>query len=82
MHTCFHPELQPGVLELTEEEALHVVRVLRMREGDAVRLMDGLGGVAIGELVRVGKRQASVHVDKVSRLKAVSYTHLRAHETR
>ena len=68
MHTCFHPDLQPGVLELTEDEALHVVRVLRMREGDAVRLMDGLGGVAIGELVRVGKRQASVHVGKVSRL--------------
>ena len=68
MHTCFHSDLQPGILELTEEEALHVVRVLRMREGDAVRLMDGLGGVAIGELVRVGKRQASVHVDKVSRL--------------
>ena len=67
MHTCFHPNLSPGVLELTEEEALHVVRVLRMKEGGAVRLMDGMGGVATGELVRVGKRRASVHVAEVSR---------------
>ena len=67
MHTCFHPNLNPGVFELTEDEALHVVRVLRMKEGDAVRLMDGTGGVAFGELVGVGKRQASVRVEKVSR---------------
>ncbi len=67
MHTCFHPDLHPGVLELTEEEALHVVRVLRMKEGGAVRLMDGMGGVAKGELVQVGKRQALVHVEEVSR---------------
>jgi 16S rRNA (uracil1498-N3)-methyltransferase len=67
MHTCFHPDLSPGVLELIEEEALHVVRVLRMREGGAVRLMDGIGGVATGELVHVGKRHASVHVELVSR---------------
>ena len=67
MHTCFHPDLHPGVLELTEEEALHVVRVLRMKEGESVRLMDGMGGVATGELVQVGKRRASVHVEEVSR---------------
>ena len=67
MHTCFHPDLHPGVLGLTEEEALHVVRVLRMKEGESVRLMDGRGGVATGKLVQVGKRQASVHVEEVSR---------------
>ena len=67
MHTCFLPDLHSGVLELTEEEALHVVRVLRMKEGESVRLMDGMGGVATGELVQVGKRRASVHVEDVSR---------------
>lgn len=67
MHTCFHPDLHTGVLELTEEEALHVVRVLRMKGGESVRLMDGMGGLAKGELVQVGKRQASVHVEEVSR---------------
>ena len=67
MHTCFHPDLQPGVLELTEEEALHVVRVLRMKEGESVRLMDGMGGVATGELVRWASAEPSVHVEEVSR---------------
>ena len=60
MHTCFHPDLQVGVSPLSEEEALHVVRVLRMTEGQNVRLIDGVGGEAVGTLTAVGKRKASV----------------------
>lgn len=67
MHTCYHPDLTEGVSSLLEEEALHVVRVLRMGEGDAVRLMDGAGGVAQGTLTAVGKRKASVFVEQVDR---------------
>ncbi|HCL46733.1 MAG TPA: 16S rRNA (uracil(1498)-N(3))-methyltransferase, partial [Flavobacteriales bacterium] len=63
MHTCFHPDLQVGVSPLSEEEALHVVRVLRMTEGQTVRLIDGVGGEAVGTLTAVGKRKASVHVE-------------------
>ena len=67
MHTCFHPDLLVGVSPLSEEEALHVVRVLRMTEGQTVRLIDGVGGEAVGTLTAVGKRRASVHVDQVDR---------------
>lgn len=67
MHTCYHPDLKAGVSSLLEEEALHVVRVLRMGEGDSVRLMDGVGGVAQGTLTAVGKRKASVFVEHVDR---------------
>ena len=67
MHTCFHPDLQVGVSPLSEEEALHVVRVLRMTEGQTVRLIDGVGAEAIGTLTAVGKRTASVHVEHVDR---------------
>ena len=65
MHTCFHPDLQVGVSLLSEEQALHVVRVLRMTEGQTVRLIDGVGGEAVGTLTAVGKRKASVHVEHV-----------------
>ena len=67
MHTCFHADLQIGVSPLSEEEALHVVRVLRMTEGQNVRLIDGVGGEAVGTLTAVGKRKASVHVEHVDR---------------
>ena len=70
MHTCFHPDLQVGVSPLSEEEALHVVRVLRMTEGQTVRLIDGVGGEADGTLTAVGKRKASVHVEHVDREEA------------
>ena len=67
MHTCYHPELAIGVAPLSEEEALHVVRVLRMKEGQTVRLIDGHGGLAHGVLMTVGKRSASVHVEQVEK---------------
>lgn len=67
MHTCFQPELHRGTLFLTEEESQHVVRVLRMKEGDSLRLVDGQGGEAEGRLTAVAKRSAQVHVDSVTR---------------
>ena len=54
----------PGdAVELDPEEARHAVRVLRMREGEAVELMDGRGTVAAGVLTRARARQATVRVD-------------------
>ena len=67
MHTCYQPDLQVGELILAEDEASHVVRVLRMGEGQAIRLIDGVGGVAEGILASVGKKKASVIVKKVDR---------------
>ena len=67
MHTCYHPELEVGISPLSEEEALHVVRVLRMSEGQSVRLIDGQGGLAQGILTAVGKRSASVHVERLAK---------------
>ena len=48
MHTCFEPNLREGLVSLIEDEAIHVARVLRMKEGDEVRLIDGHGGLAHG----------------------------------
>lgn len=67
MHTCFQPELHHGTLFLSEEESQHVVKVLRMKEGDSLRMVDGQGGEAEGRLTAVTKRSAAVHVDSVKR---------------
>ena len=40
MHTCFHPEIEEGASCLSEQEAVHVSRVLRMKPGDIFFLAD------------------------------------------
>lgn len=42
-HIFYSPQIADGILELPQEEAGHAVRVLRMKEGDALTLTDGLG---------------------------------------
>ena len=65
MHTCFHPALRVGVQALPEDEALHVVRVLRAKEGDALRLVNGEGAWADGNVVHATKRSCDVVVSEV-----------------
>ena len=56
----------PGVdataarVELPEEEAEHLVRVLRLGIGDEVDVFDGRGGMWRAEIVEAGKRSAAV----------------------
>ena len=47
-------------VELPEDEAEHLVRVLRLGVGDQVDIFDGAGALWRAEVVQVGKRSASV----------------------
>ncbi len=63
MRFFYHPEIPAagGVTRLGEEEAFHAVRVLRLRPGDALRLLDGHGRRAEAEIesvLREGRREA------------------------
>ena len=42
-HIFYAPQVAEGITELPQEEAGHAVRVLRMKEGDALALTDGMG---------------------------------------
>ncbi|MBP6390914.1 MAG: 16S rRNA (uracil(1498)-N(3))-methyltransferase [Flavobacteriales bacterium] len=61
-HRFYCPDLTADRVELSEEEAGHALRVLRLREGDAVVLVDGRGTVAEAVLDAVGKHAASAVV--------------------
>jgi 16S rRNA (uracil1498-N3)-methyltransferase len=56
----------PGVnstadrVELPEDEAEHLVRVLRLGAGDEVEIFDGRGNLWRAEIVQVGKKSAAV----------------------
>lgn len=59
----FHvPGLDPTAarVELPEDEAEHLVRVLRLGVGDEVDIFDGRGGLWRAEVVQAGKNSAAV----------------------
>jgi 16S rRNA (uracil1498-N3)-methyltransferase len=49
-------------VELPEDEAEHLVRVLRLGVGDEVDVFDGRGGLWRAEVVQAGKKSASIRV--------------------
>jgi 16S rRNA (uracil1498-N3)-methyltransferase len=46
--------------DLPEEEAAHLVRVLRLGEGDEIEVFDGRGGAWKADIVRTDKHRATV----------------------
>src|SRR6185436_18552711 len=49
-------------VELPEDEAEHLVRVLRLGVGDEVDVFDGRGGLWRAEIVHAAKRSAAVRL--------------------
>jgi len=57
--------LLPGaVVELPEQQANHVARVLRLAAGDTLCLFDGRGGEHEGVITEVGKRRVLVQLQR------------------
>ncbi|MEM6396298.1 MAG: RsmE family RNA methyltransferase [Bacteroidota bacterium] len=50
MNLFYDPNAQEGLHELAENEARHLIRVLRRRVGDAVQVVDGKGTVFTGRV--------------------------------
>ncbi len=67
----FHcPDLNLGVLTLTEAEARHARTVLRLRVGQPVTLFDGQGRWAEAHVQSVGRDGVEVRVDRVETVSA------------
>lgn len=52
-----------SVVPLPDEEAMHAVRVMRVRAGDPVELFDGLGNQAVGEIIEASKRACICRIE-------------------
>ncbi len=57
MHLFFTPSIHGKYHELGEEESRHIVKSLRLSEGDAVELTDGKGGLFKAELKEVYQKK-------------------------
>lgn len=62
MHIFYQPQLQDGLLELSEEETRHAVRVLRLNMGDIIGVIDGKGVSAKAEITELSKRNCSFRI--------------------
>ena len=61
MHLFYQPDIQP-ISQLSEEEGHHAFHVLRLREGDEIGLLDGMGKKAVARIVAISKKGVSAEV--------------------
>jgi 16S rRNA (uracil1498-N3)-methyltransferase len=50
MHLFYLPDLDAPVVQFDEDESKHVVRVLRLKNGDTVQLTDGRGNLCVARI--------------------------------
>lgn len=57
MHLFYCPDLEPGLVDLPEDEAHHATQVLRLSVGRKIGLLNGRGTRAEAELVDVSRKR-------------------------
>ncbi len=62
------------ILPLVEDTAKHIVQVLRMKEGDMMRLANGNGAEVKATIATTGKKACSVKIDEVIQHPSPAYT--------
>ncbi|MEG2078372.1 RsmE family RNA methyltransferase [Chryseobacterium sp.] len=60
----FFGEIDNGKALINEEEQQHIVKVLRMKDGEQIHITDGKGNVASGKLIIEGKK-AEIEVTEI-----------------
>lgn len=60
----FYGEIEGNVVTINDEEQQHIVKVLRMKNGEAIHVTDGKGNLASGRLMIEGKK-AHIEVDEI-----------------
>ncbi|MCG9910425.1 MAG: 16S rRNA (uracil(1498)-N(3))-methyltransferase [Flavobacteriales bacterium] len=64
MHLFYSPHIQFPDTELSEEEAHHGIRVLRLKEGQTVWITDGKGKIFAGRFLPYTQRHARIALDE------------------
>lgn len=62
----FFGEINNGKAIINDEEQQHIVKVLRMKDGEEIHVTDGKGNVASGTLVIEGKK-ANIEVSEIKK---------------
>ena len=62
MNVFYLPDAQIGTISFPEEESKHIVKVLRMKEGDAFCVTDGNGSLYDAELIDAHPKRAMANL--------------------
>lgn len=62
MHLFYTPDIEGDKYRLNPEESKHCVRVLRLREGEEVVLVDGRGGLYTGKITEASVKGCNVEI--------------------
>ena len=62
----FFGEINNGIVTINDEEQQHIVKVLRMKNGEEIHVTDGNGNLASGKLVIEGKK-ANIEVSEIKK---------------
>lgn len=78
MHLFYTPDINSDTYTLSEEESNHCNKVLRLKQGDVVHLIDGVGGLYKAEIAEIAKKAVRLNIiDKQSEFgKRNHYLHI------
>jgi 16S rRNA (uracil1498-N3)-methyltransferase len=62
MHLFYTPDITSDIYTLSEEESKHAVRVLRLKTGDHIQLIDGSGGFYEAEIIDDHQKRCTVKI--------------------
>lgn len=62
MHLFYTPDIASETYSLNEEESNHCNKVLRLKVGDAVHLIDGRGGLYVANIANISKKKVELKV--------------------
>lgn len=62
------PEIKPGTLSITGENARYLSTVLRCRAGDPISLTDSVGISYSGKIIRATRKEVEVEIDGAGRV--------------
>lgn len=61
-HLAYVPNIEPEILRIEDQEAHHLLNVLRLKKGDLLQVFDGRGQVAETQILATTRRNADVRV--------------------
>ncbi|HET8827861.1 MAG TPA: RsmE family RNA methyltransferase, partial [Pelobium sp.] len=62
MHLFYTPDIKSTIYQLNEEESKHCIRVLRLKIGNQVNLIDGKGGFYLAEIITDHPKRTELHI--------------------
>lgn len=77
MQLFYEPSAQQGLFEITQQEAQHIAKVLRLQAGDTIHVTNGNGELYAAKLIHVHKNHVQVEGELVRKEPRITpYVHL------